>query len=547
MLRDLPLRLCLPAVVWLAWCGSIFQSAAQVSGGQEFPGATLSVSSEPNTSISGTVVNSVTGEPVPRALVQVQAGSQRAVLTDADGRFELGDLPATRLSVTVRRPGFFELSTSYSPLVTGQDLASSAPALVVRLNPESVIFGRVQSPEDEPIEHLPVRAIALHLVDGRKRLQVIGSSPTDVDGQYRIPNLPAGAYLVEVGPGNAFGLLAQGTAHRQEHGYAGVFYGGAREMTSATPIQLEPGEQLRADFTLKLEPLYQVSGFVAGSREAGNVNLLVVDSAGETLDFGTEIDAATGKFQTKLPAGFYTLLAETPSGAGPPLSAVVHLAVDSDLSGIRVALAPNPSIAVRESLEASAPQPAANQRFPWATVRLRAVSGPREDAEFWALNRWPGSDPVLVLGNVPPGRYQVEVSPKADQWYVQSVDCGGADLLREDLVVTAGAQVPEIDVVLRDGGAELHGATSAPATQATVLLIPEAALRPIRTASTDSRGDFEFSSLPPGHYSVLAFAGQGPEYSDPDQLSPFLSQAVRVDLQPNGKAAVTLDLVSSVK
>src|SRR5579872_6834706 len=43
--------------------------------------------------IEGAVVNSVTGEPVPRALVQVTGPAQESVLTGNDGRFHFDAVP----------------------------------------------------------------------------------------------------------------------------------------------------------------------------------------------------------------------------------------------------------------------------------------------------------------------------------------------------------------------------------------------------------------------------------------------------------------------
>src|SRR5438270_10530375 len=43
--------------------------------------------------LQGTVVNSVTGDPVYRALVSIHAQQQRSVLTDRNGHFTFDNLP----------------------------------------------------------------------------------------------------------------------------------------------------------------------------------------------------------------------------------------------------------------------------------------------------------------------------------------------------------------------------------------------------------------------------------------------------------------------
>src|SRR5580698_3775088 len=56
---------------------------------------------------TGSVVNAVTGEPIRRALVQLEGGSERSALSDSNGHFEFAGLPAGQVNVTARKPGFF--------------------------------------------------------------------------------------------------------------------------------------------------------------------------------------------------------------------------------------------------------------------------------------------------------------------------------------------------------------------------------------------------------------------------------------------------------
>jgi Carboxypeptidase regulatory-like domain len=66
-----------------------------------------SAKSETKYSLSGTVVNAVTGEPIRRALVQIYMGPEQASLTDDTGHFEFNGLSPGQTSVTVQKPGFF--------------------------------------------------------------------------------------------------------------------------------------------------------------------------------------------------------------------------------------------------------------------------------------------------------------------------------------------------------------------------------------------------------------------------------------------------------
>src|SRR5579872_6077184 len=56
-------------------------------------------------SLTGTVVNSFTGAPIPYALVQA---GEHAKLTDQNGNFSFEDLPYTSIGIVAHKPGFFE-------------------------------------------------------------------------------------------------------------------------------------------------------------------------------------------------------------------------------------------------------------------------------------------------------------------------------------------------------------------------------------------------------------------------------------------------------
>jgi Carboxypeptidase regulatory-like domain len=114
-------------------------------------------------SLNGTVVNSVTGEPIRRALVQIYMGPEQASLTDDSGHFEFKGLPPGQTSVTVQKPGFFSEDEA-ARKGSGPALVTVGPetdAIVLKLIPEAVIQGKIQSEDGEPIEAAPVMAFAL--------------------------------------------------------------------------------------------------------------------------------------------------------------------------------------------------------------------------------------------------------------------------------------------------------------------------------------------------------------------------------------------------
>ena len=116
-----------------------------------------SAKSDASFTLSGSVVNSVTGESVGHALVRIAGSSQRTVFTDGEGHFQFEGLPAGRVIVTAQKPGYFsqqEFRGSANKLV---NVGPTTDSVVVKLTPQSAISGRVTDATGQPIEHVPVR------------------------------------------------------------------------------------------------------------------------------------------------------------------------------------------------------------------------------------------------------------------------------------------------------------------------------------------------------------------------------------------------------
>src|SRR5207237_6942705 len=108
--------------------------------------------------------------------------------------------------------------------------------------------------------------------------------------------------------------------------------------------------------------------------------------------------------------------------------------------------------------------------------------------DFWAR---PEGPKALAFRDVPSGKYSLEMDNNGS-WYMQSAQCGDADLLRENLVVTAGAQTPPIEIVLRDDGATLRGKIAAGKSRgpAVIALLPEhSSGSRVRTAFAGADGE----------------------------------------------------------
>ncbi len=515
----------------------------------------------PTYALSGTVVNSVTGEPIPHALVQLFAGPQRSVLTDSEGRFGFESLPPGQFMATARKPGFFS-QQELSPEAYSSGLVKIGPeasAVVLKLVPEGVIFGHVIGANDEPLEGFQVVAEFPRIINGRKQWEQRGGESTNAAGAFRIANLVPGPYYLRVEPGwsrNAITTVPDGQGYRPE------YYPGVDDVADATPLNVQSGQKVQADFSLAAEPVFAIAGVVSGYKPDQGVWLELTSRGasgprpvvGSGYSFGP---AGVFKFGS-VPAGSYILRAHANTADNRMLEARVPLNLRSNLADLRLFLQPTASIPVIVRQEATHPVEEArgviirNGALGNVTVHLIALDHGNNDG----YATFEGAPPALAVRNAEPGKYSVTITPNYP-WYVQSAVSGTTDLLNEDLVVPASGAPAPIEIVLRDDGGSIGGTVQAEEglNRATIIAVPDRKFADPLTAQIAERrtpfqsqgaaDQFQFNGLAPGDYDLLALDRvDGLEYTNPEVLREYLSHGVRVTLHAGEKKTVSLELIT---
>ena len=539
--RRSPLLLLFSLSLWAVLSGT---TAAQMSPSR-------SAKSDANFTLSGSVVNSVTGESVGRALVRIAGSSQRTVFSDGEGHFQFEGLPAGRVTVSAQKPGYFsqqEFRGSANRLV---NVGPTTDSVVVKLTPQSAISGRVTDVTGQPLEHVPVHLMATAVRDGRKHWEARGQQQTDEDGRYRFANLMPGTYYLAAGPGRDETRILPG-AERPKTGYPSIYYPGVPDLASAAPIQLAAGQHAEADFSATAGPVYQVSGSVTGYAPQQGVGFQFLSPSGDDLSLPTKFNMETGRFDVdSVPPGSYVVKAFSQAGPDQPLRGEAHLNVAAaNVENLHIILGPAMSIpvVVRMESRASSNQGSAAEGMQAVPIAVRLISSDQTTPESYstAVRGSPGANSV-VLQNVEPGKYSVDLIPHG-AWYVQSAQYGQTNLLHDDLVVASAGQSYPMEIVLRDDGATLTGTvktSEGPYAEATVVVVPEPASKvAAKVAYSFAQNGFTFNGLAPGEYLVYAFDyAEGIEYSNPDALQAYASQAAHVTLSPNQKTQVALDLI----
>ncbi len=532
--------------------------------------------------LSGTVINSVTGEPVGRALVQLGANEtpvihaptdpdskaanyayrERLMLTDREGRFKFEGLPQMRTTLSATKPGFYDqaqISGDWAPRAAGGiEVGPDAPPVVLKLVPEAIMVGHVVDSRGEPLEGAAIRLNSVMQANGRKQLQPIQQDQeqpqnleTNEDGAFRIAGLTPGTYYVAAVPYPNRDQLQ--SSNPLKVAYPITYYPGGPSFSEATPVQISAGQQVELDFTLRAAPVVSVAGIVTGYARGQEADLQFLNQSGDDISLDKQFDAQTGSFQARvIAAGPCTIKADGRDKLERPLHAELTLTLTANIKNVRVNLAPAPSIPIVVRLETTKAQtegvgPISNLV---GSVPASVILHPLEfgHPDVAASVEGGPSNPTLVLRNVDAGKYKVEVIPNNTGdgvWYVKSVLYGGLDLLQQELTVTPG-ESSTMEIVLRDDSAALTGTVQSEENegQAAVLVVPDHAPQNPKMIVSDDRGEFQIDGLAPGDYKVFAFDHlDGLEYANPEVLSEYASKAAQVSLQANEKTTIKVGLI----
>lgn len=201
--------------------------------------------------VHGRVVADDTAEPLRNARVAVVSGEDlRPVLTDAEGRFEIVAVPASR-TLSAAKTGF---ATKQVALVEGSE---------IRLSRGAVITGRVTDERGVPLPMMTV--VADRIVRGDSSTNAaerVAVAETDDRGEYRLFGLAAGDYAAGV-IGGARMTAGGGTVIGQPGAFS--YYPGVPFLRRAQPIHVAAGDEVAGiDLTNKYmaPPTRNVSGLI---------------------------------------------------------------------------------------------------------------------------------------------------------------------------------------------------------------------------------------------------------------------------------------------
>jgi hypothetical protein len=467
--------------------------------------------SDDSGSIRGVVINSVTREPIARALVS-SPDNRFATLTNSEGRFEftlekIGEKtgPASEeenadsngrgvgdthiggpngganrpYMLEARKPGFLADRNRQ-----GNNLPNdSSKDLTLELTPEAVIAGTVTLPTSEAPDSISLEIYRRQVQDGRARWVQAGGSRSMSDGQFRFADLPAGSYklltnelldtdpLTSVPHVDPFAPDARGPLF----GYPPVYYQSASDFGSASTFQLAAGQTQTINLSLVKQPYYRVKVpvIVPGSDQPDyGLGVTVYAHGHRGPGFSLGYNHLHHAVEGMLPNGTYTVEVTNfrPNGATGVQSITIK-GVPGAVSmseGPAMVLVPNGSIAVNVKEEFTSAGHTGSLTIS-SNGRASVLNGPRrylsvtlEAADDFGAGRNVSlrnptgpSDEALVIEGASAGSYWVRVY--SSRGYPASIRSGNLDLQHQPLPVGVGGAASPIEITMRDDMAEISG------------------------------------------------------------------------------------------
>jgi hypothetical protein len=544
--------------------------------------------------ISGTLVNSITGEPVAKARVTIAPVNARDQITEfttgADGRFSFAGLATGKYSLMARHRGYitqaFEQHEQYSSAIAvGPDL--NAENLRFRLPPECEITGTITDEAGEAVRDAEVTIYRRGVVGGVARAVQVARAQTNDLGAFRVGHFAAGEYMLAVvarvwyaqrprpkpitptgmttsvtlqsagtnsgfagsvlsgiGPGPITGPVRQATNEAEEEVsspldvvYPVTFYPGVTDSSSATPIRLKPGDKFIADLTLQPVPAlhYEISGpYPLQGGMSVDMQQPLAFGGSVRIDAELHISPSGRREIVGLAPGHYQMkISNVESGSA---SSVREREIELGSNGSVDASSDKGGAQVTASFSAEPgigiPSHSYLQLFNPAT-------------RAYFSERLPEKGDLEFKQPIPPGTYLVALTSN-DGEFIKSISATGAAVANglvtigkepgAKLAIGLGRGYGQVTGIALRNGKPMAGAmivlASTDAPQNTAL---------VRRDQSDSDGTFTLGYVVPGKYQVLAIEnGWELEWMNPAVRKKYESGALKVEVGTSEKKSVKI-------
>lgn len=501
--------------------------------------------------VAGVVRSAATGEALKSAAVVLRSRQPEQKVfratTGVDGRFGFPEVPPGQYQLTISKSGYHTFHGETALLVSE---GAEVTGLALSLWPHGAVSGHVIDWEGEPVARAEVRAYAVAYGAAGASLRLAAEADSDDVGEYRLFDLPAGPYVVQVSPPRD-----NTPAGQFYSGAPVVYYPSAPSPAQAAPLTLSPGEEVtRADVTISHGPSFSIAGAVRDISAEGPlrrclVQVLQLDGPYRVAVPQTAAVSPGGAFTLSgLSSGDYLVVARQGGAAAQTRVSVRGRHVRDALLVIGLQQTVTGQIVLENAPEGIGVTE-------WVP-RLLPVALPE-----W----WPPADGNVdtgrrfVIDSVLPAQYRFEVRGLPPGAYLKTIRAGGQSLAAPEITVPSEGAISGLEAVIGFDAAAVRGKLRSSGStgkdhflEARVFLVPQAGqgggyLLP-KTAETAPDGSFNVVSVVPGSYTLYALpVGASLQIFDPAVQAALSRYATAVRLEPGANVEVEVTLASQTR
>jgi uncharacterized protein (DUF2141 family) len=510
--------------------------------------------------ITGSVVDSVSGQPIAGAQVFARGmpmpgggapGQPASTTTDVNGEFKLDNLAAGRYMVRSMHAGYVARGNRGSEGAMRNLILSSGQrvsGVVLSLVPGGAVSGHITDEGGKAIAGAAVVLMKSSYNAGKKESNESATTTTEESGEFRFTGLAPGRYYLR-----ASSPPAKRSKAASDQAYVPLYYPHATDQASAAPLEVQPGGEL-GGIDLSFAPVHtvRIAGQVVDMRTslpAKSASVTLLSDRGNTaFPSGETTTDGKGSFEFRgIPQGSYVIAAQSSEAKDQEKTIWGKSSADvfdADVTNVKVTISPGADVAGRIRVEGKA----ASQM-----ERLSVSLEPRDGPAVVELmpeveNASVGTNGMYVFRNVPEGTYDINVEPVPAGYYLKATN--GSDTLDSVNVGRGhGSAVP--DITLSPASAWVSGSVSN-GNQATsgisVVLVPtgkrQAQPQYYKTAMTDRLGRFTLRTVAPGDYKLYAWEEvERDAYMDPDFLRDYEDRGQSVHVEDSPVTGLQVDMI----
>jgi uncharacterized protein (DUF2141 family) len=498
--------------------------------------------------IEGHVFNSLTGAPVRKVTVTLTAPQIRLVAnTDTEGQFQFAALPAGTYKLSATQPGFLDRAVR-RPISLAPD--DHATGVEIRLPPQGLITGHVVDEDGDPVGGAQLAIFKQIYLDGEKQWARWNGATANETGEYRVPNLKPGRYLVEAHhprgtPNNYYGDPE--LPDKPKLIYLPAYYPNAASQEAALPVEVGVGSEVRGidiHFSkVPRLPYFHVRGKITGVPPKSQLDFIINLLPSDRTANGGSTAAIPPDylFDASVAPGQYKILAYVYSG-GPEAFATGTVTVTQDVTGLTLAMSPAAVVTGRVTIAESSSK-VSLKGLQISLKRLKIAQNNPEEVRSDAGGKFSFVQPIW------PAHHAIDVNVRSipDGCFIQSVKLGGQEVSPDDFEILNSTQ---LDIVLSNTAGKITGIVSdddsKPFPNASVTLIPQDGnSRPVKQLAGDN-GNFTFTALRPGKYKLFAWEELDEDFwQDPEFRKKYEDRATEITVSPSETQNAQLRLIAA--